>query len=316
MHFCQLPYLVVQFAPLASLGSSVFVFHNLGRSNEMTSLLSFGYSPYRLLLPTFISGLFFTLFTVFVSEEIVPRATSLHHDIKNTLEKRTIPVFIKNQDWFRDNKFFYSYSSYNPKTKIFRNFYIVSIDEDFKVSHVKKCDKVFYDTKQKSWYALNTKIVEYPQKEKQDLKTSFKEKLEIKIDPKNLIEKQRKSDSHSLLKISTQISHKKQTGANSVSLVATWHAKLAYLLSTLFFMFSGFNLVFINTQRRKKSILIFLPFLLLAIVYWSLFITSKSLAEVGVINPFLGAWVANFLLVFVLILQFQANKKTMGYCLF
>lgn len=316
MHFCQLPYLFTQFAPLASLGSSVYVFYNLGHSNEMTSLLSFGYSPYKLLVPTFIAGLFFTLVVVFVSEEVVPTATEASREIRHSLEKRELTSHIKNQDWFRNERIFYSYSSYNPQTKVFQNFYVVSIDEDFKVSEVKKCKRVYYYEPEKSWHGFDVETTQYSKMGEHSTQTTFQEQIKINVDPQKLLSKQKKEDGTSLVKISKQITNKEKTGTNSIGLIATWHAKLAYMLSSLLFAFCGFNLIFVNTQRRRKTVLVFLPYMLLAIIYWSFFITFKSLAEAGEINPIVGGWTANILLVLYIITQLQANKKSMGYSIF
>ena len=189
------------------------------------------------------------------------------------------------------------------------------MSDNFKVEKVKKCSRVYYNNLMQSWHAFNVKTVKYASDGKQILNTSFQEQIKIKINPKKLIKKQRQEDSSSLVKISSQISDKEESGSNAVSLVATWHAKLAYLLSSFLFALCGFNLAFVNTQRRKKSVLIFLPYMLLAIGYWSFYITFKSLAIAGEIKPIIGAWSANFFLVLYIVFQFQANKKENGLSL-
>jgi len=74
----QIPYITLQCAPLAVLFSSSRCLYNLSTSNEMTAMLSFGYSPRSLLKPLFVCGLilgvFFSLLTEFIihktSEEV------------------------------------------------------------------------------------------------------------------------------------------------------------------------------------------------------------------------------------------------------
>ena len=89
----------------------------------MTSLLSFGYSPFKLLYPTLFSGLLFTLFVVYISERIVPKATKMSYKIRHRMENRALSSYIKNQDWFKKERFSIPTPSTTLKQKFLKLLY-------------------------------------------------------------------------------------------------------------------------------------------------------------------------------------------------
>ena len=306
-YFYQLPSLAIQSAPIASLAASGFTLYSLGVSNEMAAMLSFGYSPARLLRPLFCSGLIFLSFLFFLSEFVVPESSKKVQYLKKVVFEEKKHSFINKTKWSRENNTFYSYTAYDPKLKRFYALKIIHLDQNFHLQRVEEVKQANYLEKEKLWRFSGVKNYQFIRnKEDFSIKESKKEtrlaKLPISADLMKV--ERRHLRELSLKELSSILERNKSNGMNLLELHIAWNTKLAYLSVSFLFVFGAFPLAF-RFGRRKESVFDFASLLILGFGYWLLFSFLRAVLLSGSINVIVGSWLPNFLLVLYLSFRIQ-----------
>lgn len=311
-YLCQTPYLIVQCSPLASLASSALVMYSLGRSNEMTAMLSFGYSPRKLLYPVLCCGFIVLIGLFFFSECIVPISSRKAHYITKVIFEDKPYSFINKTYWSRNDLNFYSYSFYNPEKKTFNGLKIISIDESFRLKKVEEIEKAIYLEKERVWDFRGIKQFSFLKT--QDflvVKKEFAHRVgRLPVSADILSVERRQLQELSLSEISSIIDRNKESGMDLLEIYVIWHIKIAYLFVSFLFVFCGFKLAFIS-ERKKDTMMVFFSLIVLGLAYWFLFSLSRAAILSGFIPSYLGAWIANFFLACYLI--FQTKKSVKGF---
>lgn len=288
----QVPYVALQCAPLAVLFASALGLYHLSTSNEMTAMLSFGYSPKSLLKPLLACALILGGLLGLLSETIIPKSSERVQYIRKVRFEGKKNSYINKTNWSRDGLSFYSYAYYLPKKKKFLELKILSLDEKFRLKKVEKIAKAFYKEKEKKWVlsGIETETFDYTKGEfRVNKKFTQRKTTNLPISPDLLKVERRLLQELSLGELEGILGRNKESGMNLLEIKMAWHTKLAHLALSLVFIFGGFPLAFLH-ERRKESVFIFLKLLGVGFSYWLLFSLFRAILLTGAVPIALGSW--------------------------
>jgi lipopolysaccharide export system permease protein len=288
----QIPYIILQSAPLAVLFSSSICLYNLSTSNEMTAMLSFGYSPRSLLRPLFVCGLILAIFLSFLSEFIIPKTSEEVQYIRKVNFEGKKNSYINKTNWSHNDSSFYSYAHYIPDTKKFLDLKIITLNKNFRLEKVEKIAKASYEENKNIWILQDIHTETFHHEEKEfyiEKKFSAKKQITLPISPDLLNIERRNLQELSLEELDGILERNKESGMDLLEIKIAWHTRLSELALCLVFIFGGFPLAFLR-ERRKESIFIFIKILGLGFAYWLLFSLFRAIILTGALPVFIGSW--------------------------
>lgn len=310
-YFYQIPYIALQCAPLAILFASALCLNHLSTSNEMTAMLSFGYSPRSLLKPLFICALILGVLLTLLSELVIPKSSGHVHYIRKVFFERKPSSHINKTQWSRDDYSFYSYSQYISKKKKFFGLKILTLDKNFRLLKVEKISKAYYREKEKKWLLIGTKTQKFHYDESNfHVEEQFEKnkKVTLPLSPDLLKVERRLLQELSLGELESIILRNQESGMNLLEIKMAWHTKLSHLMLSLIFIFGGFPLAFLY-ERRKESIFIFLKLLGVGFSYWLFFSLFRAAILAGVLSVPLGSWTPLGIISSYFLLQIRKTLK-------
>ena len=100
---CKLPYIIVQMAPVATLISVIILFSFMKRNNEIVALKSCGLSVLRFSYPIVVASMALAIAVLFLSEMVVPYASSRSFAIWNVEINKRSPAtaYFRNHIWYK-----------------------------------------------------------------------------------------------------------------------------------------------------------------------------------------------------------------------
>lgn len=129
------PEIVTIILPISVLTAVLLTFSLMSKNNEVIAVQVSGISLMRLALPAVFLGLFLSLATYFIQENILPEANKRSGQTLDVIHKRqsfTDYELAKNWLLGRDNRIYF-YNFYDKAKKRFVNFNILYLDPDFSI---------------------------------------------------------------------------------------------------------------------------------------------------------------------------------------
>ena len=309
-YLCQIPYLLVQCVPLASLFASSSVMYRLSVSNEMTAMLTFGYSPKRLLGPLVFCGFIVTGGTFSLSEFLVPISSKQARYITKVVFEGKKHSFLNKTNWSRSDRTFYSYDSYKPEKKVFNGLKIINLDENFRLLEVKRIKGAVYREKSSSWVFNQVEVLSFTEADDFFVTKEFikREKGHLPVSPDLLKIERRSIQELALSDLSSIIKRNKESGMSLLEVYIAFHTKLSHLGVSFLFCFAGFPLAFL-ASRRRETLKSFFSIIFLGFGYWLLFSFLRAVLLTGVLDVGVGVWASNMILFSYLFYQIRKVLK-------
>lgn len=307
-YLCQIPYLVVQSAPLATLFASAIVMYQLSVSGEMTAMQSFGYEPRKLLGPMAASAFLMVFFFFLTSEWLAPYFSTKAHYISKVIFEGKKHSFLNKTKWSRDRGSFYSYGSFDPDSRIFYQLKVVKLDQEFQVTEIKKVRKALFLEDISRWKFVDGETLYFERGETFSVSSvKFKEKLStLPISPDLMKIERRFIRELSLYELSRIMNRNKKNGMDLLEVNLAFHSKLAHLVVAFLFSFAGFPLAFL-AQRRRETLGHLLSMVFLGFGYWLLFSLLRAILLSGALSVPAGVWGANAVLSFYIALRIKKS---------
>jgi lipopolysaccharide export system permease protein len=296
---------------LAVLLATILGLGNLTGHSETIVMRAGGLSYLRLAMPVLLIGLAISGFGIFITEYIAPASYRVLEKMRTQITDASVAGTIYNfsHDFFnRDGnleKRVYAYK-FEPKVQQLEKVLIEEVT-DYKISRTIEAEVMYWNGA--SWFFNQGRINQissenfYPIFIKRG-----KVNYPMNLTPEQITESQIPPEEQSISELSRIINSiplpKKLSSTLSPndsplkkilekrrSLLVELYGKIAMPFASFIFALLGIPLA-LRPQRRSNAAGFGLC-LLFMLLWWILYMIGTSMARIGMINPFLGAWLAN-----------------------
>lgn len=295
-YFYQIPNLLTQALPIASLLASVICMVLLSRTNEITAMRACGMGPLRIGMPVAIGGLVLSLFSFVVGEFVLPRTSERMHYVEDVLIKgETGGSSVIGSSWIRDHSRLVNFREYDPISMSLNHVRIIQTGINFRAKENLEAESATYDPKEDQWQLNNVKILYF--RPNGTLAHTEQRKFQVQplpIEPKKLQRDRRAPNERSLRELYDLVTRGEKTGANISNYKVDMHQKFAFHFAAFIISLVGLKFGF-RSERSSEHTLGILIGLALGIGYFFIMNAGNALARQDAIHPLLGAWMANII---------------------
>ncbi len=292
----RVPEWIVQTMPVAILLAVLFSLGGLAKHNELIGMQSSGISITKIIRPLLITGIVFSIISLFINELIVPRANQKveyifkvkvkHQKIENYLKRRNF-IFIGEEG--RN----YSIGYFNGKKRIMQD---ISIDK-FKEGAIlsKQIFAKYAKWNKDHWEFHNGLVREFDKNGREIIseKEFTKKTFYFKETLKDFCSPQKKTNEMTFLQLYNKIKRLKKAAIPTTKEEVLLHLKISFPFSCLIIMIIGIPFALMTAKRGR--IAGFTISVILGFIYWGAISVGQALGENKVLPPILGAWFSNII---------------------
>ncbi|HOJ37696.1 MAG TPA: LptF/LptG family permease [Ignavibacteriales bacterium] len=304
-----IPDMIKFMTPVSALLSALFTTGKLSNLNELVVIRAAGVSLFRYLIPFLLTAIFISLFQVYFTGYVIPKANKN----KIFIERRYMnkkKVFADENIIFQDTKYkIVSIGYYIVDEKTAYKVTITEFDKDDITSVVKRLDAeaMTYDANSHSW-----KLESIKQREFTGEKVIIDDIPSLTINdlhftPDDIIKSNITYDEMNNKELQNRINDEIQAGLDPRRTITEYHSRLAFSFATVIVVFFGVPL---SVNKRKGGLAVqFGVNVLVAFVYLALMKISQAVGKNGGINPIITAWFANIFFLLVAIVNFLKSDR-------
>lgn len=301
------PYIISLTLPVAMLLAVLFAVSNLAQHNEIIAQLSSGISLYKILSPLFIAAFLISIGSGFFNEFIVPQSNQLRLD----LERYDIKKNPRNRGQLRNNIYVQDTENRKLAIKYFNGRKNEARDvslQSFSGSVlIQRIDAKTMSWRDSTWVLHDANVRRF---EADSERVWFRKDTVIndsRIRPQNLLDVQKKPEEMSYAELNTFIAELRAISADPRKWLVERHLKIAL-------PFANFIVVLIGAPfaSRKRRGGIGLSFGLSLLISFSFFIIirfGQVLGHQGTLEPFMAAWLGNFIFLTLGLISLFSVKK-------
>jgi lipopolysaccharide export system permease protein len=304
LYAAQFPYLLAQALPIASLLGSVICMLLLSRTNEITSMRAAGMGPLRIGLPVAIGGLLLSLCEFGLGEFIVPRSAARMHYIKEVvIEGDSDTKLVERTKWLRSENRFFHFQDYDPLTRTMTGFRMLELGLNFRPASNTEAATAKYDPNLEAWELTEIVRTEFnPNGTIGDRKQLPSEMVDIPISVSSLKRERRTPREMSLGELKKIIKSGAAAGIDVTEFRVDFHSKIAMHLAAFVVSLIGIRFAY-QSERTVESAGSILLTLGIGMSYWFVLSSARSYASSGAVHPAFAAWLPNFIVVGIAMLQ-------------
>ncbi len=293
-YFYQIPNLLNQALPIASLLASVVCMVLLSRTNEITAMRAAGMGPLRVGLPVALGGLTLSLISLIVGEVVVPRTSDRMHYVKEVqIEGDVGGDSVIGSSWIRDHNRLINFREYDPISMSLNHVRIIHTGINFRAKENLEAESATYDAQTDQWQLNKVKILYF--RPNGTLAHAEKREFQVQplpIDPKKLKRDRRAANERSLRELYDLVGRGERSGADISSYKVDMHVKFAFHFAAFVVALMGLKFGY-RSERSFETARSVLIALAIGISYWFILNAGIALARRDVLPPIIGAWMAN-----------------------
>lgn len=292
--FLSLPQLLVYVLPMALLLGVLLVVGRMAGDSEIIALRSSGVSLFRFFVPFFLFSLWVCAGTIIIQEIVLPFSAQKLKEVWKEGPISSWPV--AERTFFRDT----------TEEGVERLFYVRGVDaksgllegvvvQEYSGERLRRIvNAERARVSQGHWIFENGVYYEVNEKGEVERVVRFvREEVKTRETMENVLKTKKRPQEMSFTELRVYIEREKARGQNTRNLeVLLWH-KTAIPFAALVFALVGVALG-ITSPRSGKALGIGLS-ILIVFGYYVFFSIMSTLAEGGVLSPFLGTWATNIL---------------------
>lgn len=281
--------------------AALFTFSFFARNSELIAIQANGVSSYRLFSLLILTTLFLGGIVLIISDRLTEKYFEKAIQIKyvEIRKDRSFSFFKTGKLWYRSDNIILNIDSFDHINNTFHNVTAYTVDESFKlISHIDahSCrfsnnQWVLYDGMEFSYE--NTNNV-FPTINKFHSKTI---KINKKPDDFGILQK-RKFGFYSIKDLKEIIKKNEKLGVSTLYYKTQLHSKFSQLFSLLVMIFLAIPFAFTNYKKISNTHNIVVG-LAISFIFGSFHSTFTSLGSSGVLYPFIAAWGANIIFIFI-----------------
>lgn len=305
------PGIILQMIPVSALLSTLMLFSELTKHNELVSLYCSGRSLVRVASPILITVSVISVFSFYISDKVMPAATFQAEKIWMVEMLGRGSEFYGNlhqrKAWFREKNLIYNVSSYDSATKTVFGINIYYFNDSFEPTRHVYAQKAFYDKKKHVWQFKDVKDTDF---------TSGRAVTELKPEkavslrevPDDFKKIEAKSDYLPVNNLQQYIDDLKSAGLSPAKYRVELNKRYSMAFAGLVMCLIG--LPFAVKQHRRGGVPLNIGIGFgLVFIYWVLFSVLLSLGISGRLYAPVSAWGANVIFIIASLLLIRASKK-------
>jgi lipopolysaccharide export system permease protein len=304
-----IPDIIKLMTPVAALLSALFTTGKLSNLNELVIFRSSGISLVRYLIPFLIVSIFISLFQIYFTGEVIPKANKN----KLALEKKYMhkkSVFSDENVSFQDTKNrLIAISFYEVESKKAYKVVITDLDTNNITKITRRIDAEImeFDDKEDAWKLLTVKERIF---EGENIITKIYPEIvmkEIHMRPDDIIKSHISYDEMTNKDLQERIKDEISAGLDPRRTITEYHSRLAFSFASIIVVFFGVPL---SVNKRKGGLAVqFGINVLVAFTYIAIMKISQAFGKNGAMNPILTAWFSNILFMIVAIANFIRSNR-------
>ena len=293
----KIPEFIVWALPMSTLLAALMAYSRLSSDSELVALRGCGVSVYRLVIPAVIFSLIVTGITFGLREAVLPTTNYQATLILETALNRRKPAF-------RQRNILYPEYAQGPDGKVLRRlFYAEQYDgekmmgltvvdrEEEELTQIVVSESAIWNPDENTWdFFRGTIYAVAPDSSYRNILRFEHQQLALPRTPLDLAEKGRDFGEMNIAQTREQL--RLVTLSGDVKKMRKYQVRLNQRYSVPFFCFS-FGLVGAalgNRPRRSSRATSFGVSVFVVFAFYSLFILSDALGQIGVLSPVMAAW--------------------------
>ncbi len=295
------PPFVYQGLHIVVLMSTILLFVNLSRSNELTALKAGGISLYRVSLPVFGLAALITVSALAFQETLLPVLNQKGTEVdESKIKRRTLPHLRKRaQIWYRGREGaggesrIYHIELLDPGNRSMTGVSVLELDQDFGLRRRWDARRMQWRESDQSWELSDGSRREFQRGEAdrpqpfRELAVRFPERLE------DFAQVPRAPDVMNYVELQEYIQRLQEGGHKVGKYLVDLYAKMSYPFAHLIMALVGIPFA-LHSPRAGRLIGIALC-LALGLGYFLVHSAAVALARTEILPPLLAAWSANVL---------------------
>lgn len=288
-----IPYIIIIILPVATLMTTVFSIGLMARHNEIVALKALGYSFYRIMGILLIIGFILSAGSFLLAETIAIHTNRQIENIKDEyLSKRSHSHKFIHDVVMQDppNKIVYI-ENYNFERQVAYNVKIETYKEGKLVS---KIDSRLMSWNDAQWIIYNGYERTF-EKDREIAEPITKKRIvDLNFTPHQLHLSQINPEQMSITELLWFVDRVQQSGGEVHKWYTQLNLRFAYPLSNVIIIV--FSIPFVYNRRKKSLVVGFGISLAICFAYFGLVKIGQTMGEKGELNPFVGAWIGNFIM--------------------
>jgi lipopolysaccharide export system permease protein len=291
----RMPEYVMQAAPIAVLLGALLGLGRLTSHSESIAMRASGVSLYRLAYPVILIGALVSIGGILLNEYVVPGAVRSSERMKSTASQEvsaTIHHFYRDfYDQDQLQKLVYA-DRYEPKSEAM---YGVTIQEFAKGRLTRTIEAGHLYWKGENWFFNDGRIYEYFPDNFYPITVSRGQvRYDLDLTPDEIEQFKEDPDKKSISELNRYIQRFATQGNEKNRLLVDLHMKMAIPVASFILALLGTPLA-LRPQRRSNAAGFGLC--IIFILVWYIFMgIGMYMGRVGIVPPFLGAWLPNIVL--------------------
>ena len=312
-YMASLPSMVSVTIPVSCLVSSVFTYGMMIQRKEWLVFKSSGLSLYRLSFPVLALGLLLSIGSFYFDNSIVIDNNKIKNEIKRTYmsknkNKAKNKSIFENVYFQKNQKDLIAIEKFNSNNNVSVNLNFLEVENGMLLRRVDS-KKATWNSEISKWNLKDFSIRNFNKDglEENVIISKNDSLINLNFSPTDIINTASSSEEVSYSELKNQIKSLKGNGVNTLKWEVDLNYKIAYSFISIIVIFCGIPL----SVYRSNTTLAFGGGLSLATIfsYVILLKFGQSLAYGGVLTPFLGAWMSNFVFISIgIYLMLNARK--------
>ncbi len=304
LYFYQMPALLIQTLPIASLMGSVVTMVLLSRTNEITAMRASGMSPARIGMPLAAGGLLLSLFSLFLGEAVLPKfAENMYYLKEVVIERQSDTEIAEGAHWVRQESLLFSFKDYNPNTQKLFGLQLVQMGNAFMPTQISYAKEAQYLPDQDLWQVEGIHVLDFSEVGRLKQKAYAESRqMQLPVSPAKLRKERRPPSELNVLQLRDLIARRKAAGLDSQDFEIDMHFKISFAFASLVVSLIGLQFGY-RSERTTETIKGVLLAFAVGIGYWFVMTATKTLCAQSGLPPMLGAWIPNVVILGFSVIQ-------------
>ena len=310
-YFFRTPGIILQMIPVSALLSTLMLFSELSKNNELVSLYCSGRSLIKVAAPIIVTVSMISVFSFYLSDRVLPAATFQAEKVWMVEMLGRGSEFYGNlhqrKAWFREKNLIYNVSSYDSATKTVFGINIYYFNDFFEPTKHIYAQQAFYNKDKNLWKLKDVKDTDFTSGHAvTELKPE--KMLFLREAPDDFKKIEAKSDYLPVDNLKQYIDDLKNAGLSPAKYSVELNKRYSMAFAGLVMCLIG--LPFAVRQHRRGGVPLNIGIGFgLVFIYWVLFSVLLSLGISGRLYAPISAWGANVIFVIASLLLIKASKK-------
>ena len=292
----NLPQVIIQMVPPASMMATVMTLSSLNRSSELTACFSLGFGLRRIMGVMLAIVLLVSCLMLVLQDRIVPPFFKKRTNYYWRVMKNRPDFFLdvkQNKIWYRSKNLIYNLQSFDAKSQTIHGMGIYSFDEDFQLMQLVEARKAIFT--RNGWKLLEGNVTVFDDQSSFPLTQPFKEKeLIIGETPQDFQEIEKEVDGLRLKELYRYIERVQSTGTDTKSFQVKFHSRISLCFIPIVMCLLGVPFS-VRNQREGGMARDLGLCLAVTFFYWLLYSIGLSLGTNGALLPWLAAWLPSLI---------------------